>query len=129
MDKEAYSCRNYNTYRKGIYEISMPYDDCIPTFLFNGGLSMVGKAMAYKDNFLEKDCWLCSWKAQDMSGSNFCKLYKKCGNPKYCKDNDSTKCSMFKADLNEIRNAIDIFNECLKQGKIDIWRIQQYQKK
>lgn len=129
VDKETYSCRNYNTYRKGIYEISMPYDDCIPTFLFHGGLSMIGKAMAYNEKFLEKDCLLCSWKAQDMSGMNFCKLYKKCGNPKYCKENDSTKCSMFRADLNEIRNAIDAFYNYLKQCKIDVWKIQRYQKK
>jgi hypothetical protein len=125
VDRETYSCKNYNK-RKGIYEISMPYDDCIPYFLFNGGLSMVGKAMAYNDKFLKKDCQICRWKAQDMSGIYFCKLYKKCGNPKYCKDNDSSKCEMFKVDLDEIKKAIDAFNEHLKQGNIDIWKIQQY---
>ena len=87
---------------------------------------MVGKAMAYNDKFLEKDCQICRWKAQDMSGTYFCKLYKKCGNPKYCKENDSSKCSMFKVDLNEIKNAIDAFNEHKKQNNIDIWKIQQY---
>ena len=122
IDKEAYSCRNYNTFRKGIYEISMSYDDCTPIFLFNGGLSMVGKAMAYNDHFLAKDYWLCSWKAQDRYGTYFCKLYKRYGNPKYCKDNDSSKCIMFKADLNEIENAINFFNEYLKKGHIDIWK-------
>ena len=125
VDRETYSCKNYNT-RKGIYEISMPYDDCIPYFLFNGGLSMVGKAMAYNDKFLKKDCQICRWKAQDMSGIYFCKLYKKCGNPKYCKDNDSSKCEMFKVDLDEIKKAIDALNEHLKQGNIDIWKIQRY---
>lgn len=125
VDRETYSCKNYNK-RKGIYEISMPYDDCIPYFLFNGGLSMVGKAMAYNDKFLKKDCQICRWKAQDMSGIYFCKLYKKCGNPKYCKDNDSSKCEMFKVDLDEIKKAIDAFNEHLKQENIDIWKIQQY---
>lgn len=125
VDKETYSCKNYNK-RKGIYEISMPYDDCIHYFLSNGGLSMFGKAMAYNDKFLEKDCQICRWRAQDMSGTYFCKLYKKCGNPKYCKDNDSSKCEMFKVDLDEIKNALDAFNEHLKQGNIDIWKIQRY---
>ena len=122
VDNDSYSCRNYNVNRKGIYEISMPYDDCIPYSPFNGGLFMVGKAKAYNDKFLKKDCWICSWKAQDMSGIHFCKLYKKCGNPKYCKDNDSSKCSMFKADLNEIKNAINALNKYLKQDYIDIWK-------
>lgn len=121
VDRESYSCKNYRK-RKGVYEISMPYDDCIPYFLFNGGLSMVGKAMAYNDKILEKDCQICRWKAQDMSGIYFCKLYKKCGNPKYCKDNDSSKCEMFKVDLDAIKNAVDDFNEHLKQGYIDLWK-------
>lgn len=121
VDRESYSCKNYKK-RKGVYEISMPYDDCIPYFLFNGGLSMIGKAMAYNDKVLDKDCQICRWKAQDMSGIYFCKLYKKCGNPKYCKDNDCSKCEMFKVDLNEIRNAVDAFNEYLKQGYIDLWK-------
>ena len=124
VDRESYSCKNYKK-RKGVYEISMPYDDCIPYFLFNGGLSMVGKAMAYNDNFLKKDCQICRWKAQDMSGAYFCKLYKKCRNPKYCKDNDSSKCEMFKVDLNEIEKAIETFNVYFNENYIDIWKIQQ----
>ena len=124
VDRESYSCKNYNN-RKGIYEISMPYDECIPYFPFNGGLYMVGKAMAYNEKLLEKDCLICRWKAQDGNGDYLCRLYKKYENPKYCKDNDSSKCEMFKVDLDEIKKAIDAFNEHKKQNNIDIWKKQQ----
>ena len=33
VDKNLYTCKNYDKIRKGIYEISIPYDDCIPLFL------------------------------------------------------------------------------------------------
>lgn len=122
VDTETYSCKSYNIKRKGIYEISMFYDECIPYFPFNGGLSLVGKALAYNDKFLEKDCGICKWKAKENNGTYFCKLYKKCGNPKYCKDNDSSKCDMFKVDLDEIKSAIEVFNEYLKQDYIEIWK-------
>lgn len=48
------SCRNYDQHRKGIYEISMPYNDCIPYFFNSGGLYMVGKVKAYLDGYLKK---------------------------------------------------------------------------
>lgn len=49
-----------------------------------------------------------------MSGSKFCKLYKKCGNPKYCNDNDVSKCSMFRENTQMINDAISDFNEYQK---------------
>lgn len=49
-----------------------------------------------------------------MSGSKFCKLYKKCGNPKYCNDNDVSKCSMFRENTQVINDAISDFNEYQK---------------
>lgn len=76
VERDTFTCRNYNHHRKGIYEISMPYDDCIPYFINSGGLYTIGKVKAYLDGYLKKDCQLCKWQAEDMSGSKFCKLYK-----------------------------------------------------
>lgn len=123
VERDTFTCRNYNHHRKGIYEISMPYDDCIPYFINSGGLYTIGKVKAYLDGYLKKDCQLCKWQAEDMSGSKFCKLYKKCGNPKYCNDNDVSKCSMFRENTLMINDAISDFNEYQKNDSVDIWNI------
>lgn len=123
VDREFYTCRNYNHHRKGIYEISIPYDDCSLYFINSGGFYKVGKAKAYIDGYLKKDCQLCKWHSTDMMGLSFCILYKKCGNPKYCDENDSQKCSMFRVDMNVINNAISEFEEYLETGKADVWKI------
>ena len=123
VERDTFTCRNYNHHRKGIYEISMPYDDCIPYFFNSGGLYTIGKVKAYLDGYLKKDCQLCKWQAEDMSGSKFCKLYKKCGNPKYCNDNDVSKCSMFRENTQMINDAISDFNEYQKNDSVNIWNI------
>ncbi len=121
VEREACTCRNYNKRRKGIYEISLPYDDCLPCFFNGGGLYMVGKVKAYLDGYLKKDCQICKWQAEDMNGNRFCKLYKKCGNPKFCNDNNVSKCSMFREDRAAINNAVSDYNEYVKNNYIDIW--------
>lgn len=68
--------QNYNQSHRGIYEISMPYDDCIPYFFNSGGLYTVGKVKAYQDGYLKKDCQICKWQSTDWAGDSFCKLYK-----------------------------------------------------
>ena len=120
VDKERYTCRNYNLSHRGIYEISMPYDDCIPYFLNSGGLYTVGKVKAYLDGYLKKDCQICRWQSSDWTGDNFCKLYKKCGNPKYCKDNDASKCVMFGEDREMIQRVISDFNDYMKENHVDV---------
>lgn len=121
--EDTFTCRNYNRHRKGIYEISMPYDDCIPYFSNSGGLYTVGKVKAHLDGYLKKDCQLCKWQAEDTWGDKLCKLYKKCGNPQYCRDNDASKCSMFRENTQIINDAISDFNEYQKNHSIDIWNI------
>ena len=127
VDRANTTCRNYGHCRKGIYEISMPYDDCMPPFLVRGGLYVVGKAIAYKDGYLKKDCDLCWWQKEDMSGDKFCMLYKKCGNPKYCKDNDAGKCSMFKENVQLVRAAVSEFHEYQDSAPVDIWKTDMAQ--
>lgn len=122
VDRRSCTCKNYNQHRKGIYEISLPYDDCVPYFINSGGLYMVGKVEAYIDGYLKKDCQLCKWQATDYMGENFCKLYKKCGNPKYCNDNDSAQCSMFRENREIINLAVSDFNEYIEKAPVDIWK-------
>ena len=125
VERATFTCTNYNQQRKGIYEISIPYIDCIPYFINSGGFYMVGKSKAYRDGYLKKDCQLCKWQAIDMVGDTFCKLYKKCGNPKFCNDNDASKCTMFKENTSAINDAISELNPYLEKGNIDIWAIDK----
>ena len=81
VERDTCTCKNYDQHRKGIYEISMPYDECIPYFINSGGFCGVGKVKAYFDGYLKKDCQICKWQAT-FRGTRFCKLYKKCRNPK-----------------------------------------------
>lgn len=122
IDKSSYTCKNYDKIRKGIYEISIPYDDCIPLFIDCGSLYMIGQSMAYSAGFLKKSCQLCKWQAvNDIQDEAICKLYKKCGNPKYCRDNDALKCSMFREDTYNINKAIDEFKQYKYDNWVDIW--------
>lgn len=119
VDIFNYTCRNYDQHRRGIYEISMPLDKCGH---FSKSLYVIGKAKAHVEGYLPKDCQLCKWKSVDLSGGSFCKLYKKCGNPKYCKDNNAAQCSMFREDWGIINRAKSDFNEYAKNNPIDIWK-------
>lgn len=123
IKKDGVTCKNYNQFRFGVYEITMPADEFIPYFMGSGGLYMAGKVKAYLDGFLKKDCQLCKWQGETMDGERFCKLYKKCGNPKYCKDNDVPNCPMFRADSSVIEKVYIDFKEYLVFGKIDIWQL------
>lgn len=107
VDRENYTCKNYNHIRKGIYEISLPYNGSIPYFVNCGGFYMAGKAKAWNDGYLKKDCQLCKWQALDFMDNFFCKLYKKCGNPKYCNENEASSCSMFREDKDKKRRRGD----------------------
>lgn len=125
VDNDRYTCKNYSKVRKGIYEISMPYDDCIPYFINSGGLYGIGKVKAYLDGYLKKDCQLCFWQSTDFMGDSFCKLYKKCGNPKYCKENDAMQCSMFRENRDTINLAVDDFNRYAENSPVDVWKLKK----
>ncbi len=122
VDRNSFTCRNYNQRRIGIYEISLSYDDCLPYFLNSGGFYKTGIVKAYLDGVLKKDCHLCKWQAEELFGGTFCKLYKRCGNPKYCKDNDAAKCSMFRENKQIINYAIEDFKEYTSNHFADIWK-------
>lgn len=123
IDK-TYTCKNYDKIRKGIYEISIPYDDCISPFINCGSFYTIGQAIAYHDGYSIKSCQICKWQGTNnmLDEPSICKLYKKCGNPKYCKDNDAAKCSMFKENIDDINKAIVEFKEYIKYNWADIWK-------
>jgi len=128
VNYDKYTCKNYILLHKGIYEISLPYDECIPYFINSGGLYAVGKVKAYLDGYLKKDCQLCYWQATEFMGDSFCKLYKKCGNPKYCKDNDASTCSMFRENKEMIKRAISDFDDYIQNNTVEIWKADSSKK-
>lgn len=117
VDKK-YTCKDYNQSHRGIYEISMPYDECFN----NDRLYSIGKVKAYLDGYIKKDCQICKWQSSDCTGNNICKLYKKCGNPKYCMDNEASKCPMFRENKEITQCAISYFNDYIKTNHIDVWK-------
>ena len=117
------TCKNYDK-RRGIFEISiLSGSPDLPIFFEYGGFYRLCKFKAFLDGYLKKDCQLCLWQGTDSYCNNFCMLYKKCGNQKYCKDNDPQSCPMFKLNKTEInrieKDAKDIFEtHCFA----DIWK-------
>lgn len=119
----AITCKNYNKDRKGIYEISIRYDDCIPYFLNSRGLYTVGLVKAYLEGLVKKDCRLCFWQEEDSNSNKFCKLYKKMNLPKYCKDNNASTCPYFKLNQEIVNTAKIEWDEYLQHNPVDIWRL------
>ncbi len=120
IDYEKYTCRNYNRSRRGIYEMCMPKNIYSSYFFNSDGLYALGKVRAYKDGYLKKDCQLCKWQSIDWDGNYFCVLYKKCGNPKFCSDNDALKCTMFRENRDLIQHVISDYDN--KENLVDVWK-------
>ncbi len=121
VETQLFTCKNYSVYRRGIYEISVPYNNSLSYFIESIGLYTIGKVKAYLDGILPKTCEVCKWQKTDLSLDKFCVLYKKCGNPKYCKDNEGAKCEMFRPDQQFIAYFISEFGKSLPHDNIDIW--------
>lgn len=118
------TCKDYDKTRRGIFEISiLSGSPDLPIFFKYGGFYRLCKFKAFFEGYLKKDCLLCLWQRTDSCCENFCMLYKKCGNQKYCKDNDPQSCPMFKLDKKEIsqmkEDTKDIFE---KLCFADIWK-------
>lgn len=122
VERELYTCKNFDKYRKGMYEINTTFYDWYPYFIFNGGFNGMGKIKAHVDGYLHQDCCFCRWQAEDRSGERFCKLYKKCGNPKFCKENDALQCSMFREDAIVVKRASFEFEEYSKDNYVEVWK-------
>lgn len=106
------NCRNYRHRQpSALYEITTGAD-CHPLEMY-----LVGKSMAHRDGFLPKDCSICFWLG-GMPGSRVCKLYKRCGNPRRCEDNDARKCPMFRENRELIEDGLEMGDDL---GIYEIW--------
>lgn len=114
-----FSCKNYDKKRRGIFEISVNRFDNI----HSGSLLLIGKCQAFIKGYLKKDCQLCFWQKTDSLSKDFCMLYKKCGNPKYCKDNNPLSCQMFKPEIPFIQMTAKLLdpNNPTTKYHFDIW--------
>ena len=123
------TCLNYKAKRNGVYEISIPNHKFRNYFKSSTYDFMIaGRIMAYLDGYLDKDCKICKWqKQEEYSGKRFCKLYKKCGNPKYCEDNNVLQCSMFKINPEYTDSFYDTINAINNDPIIDIWKSENHQ--
>lgn len=108
--------------RRGDIEITIPYIDCVPDFIGDGGFFSVGFAVAaHYDNTL-KHCCLCKNHVYDFwDGSGICKLYKKCGTNRYSSDNDAQGCPFFCLDVNSIQMRKKEFDDYCRDNPFDIW--------
>lgn len=127
IEKEKYSCKNYNKEQRGVFEVSMYYDiemeDCIPSFFLEGGFYAICQALAYRENPKHKHCSLCKWKIYNKwDGLDICKLYKRCGTQKYCKNNNAYNCLHFRLDEEKYDALISAIKESEDAGAIDIWK-------
>ncbi len=125
-----YSCTNYNTLRKGIYEVSV-HKNILKDFFDNNTYKFMitGKILAFLDGYLKRDCLICIWQAQDFNGNRICKLYKRCGNPKFCEDNDVSKCSMFRVNPKCLITILNEEDALRNNPHIDIWKSESNSKK
>ena len=123
IDKSSFTCKDFDKNRKGVYEITLPYDDCVPAFLNVGGFYVVALAKVLYEKYINKNCNLCIYHALTFfTEEHICKLYKKCGNPRLCKDNNAEECSMFRLDINNYKASLELFDKYCKENFVDIWK-------
>lgn len=107
--------------RRGVYEISIEYNDCISPFSFDGGFYAVAMAMA-SEKFQIKNCSLCKYQTYDLwENLPICLLYKKYGTNKNCGENNPVECSYFRKDEIAIRQRIKAFNKYKESHPVDVW--------
>ena len=53
---------------KGVYEITINYNDCVPYFINSGGFYNIGITKAYQAGLIKKDCHICKWQKEDTFG-------------------------------------------------------------
>ena len=123
IDNSSFTCKDFDKKRKGIYEITLPYDDCTPAFICAGGFYVIALAKAMYDKYVCKDCNLCKYhKIIGLVGEHICVLYKKYGTQRLCKDNNANECGMFRLDMNLYRIAIEEFDRYCKMNYVDVWK-------
>ena len=108
--------------RRGLIELSIPYNGYNQEFLDDGGFFSIAFAVATKYDTALKHCCLCKYHIYDLwDGSGICKLYKKYGTNRYSSENDAQKCSYFQPDEDSIQKRIKKFDDYSKENPVDIW--------
>lgn len=115
------SCKEVQN-RRGIFEVTIKYDECVPLFFNFGGFYSVAFALAstYVNDL--KSCSLCKYQAYNEWGNNYiCKLYRKFDLDKLCSENNPLNCSYFKRDEIAIKERIEEFKKFEENFGTDIW--------
>lgn len=120
------SCHEVGLHR-GIFEITIDYNDSFPYFLNDGGFYAVAMAVA-SQYFRFNSCALCKYQVyNDWENTNICTLYKKYGTKKYCRDNNAAECSFFRRNEELIKQRIEAFNKYKEKNHVDIWLEEELQ--
>lgn len=107
--------------RRGIFEITIDYNDCFPYFLNDGGFYAVAMAIA-SQYFRFNSCALCKYQVyNEWKNTNICTLYKKYGTKQYCRENNPAECSFFRRNEELMRQRIEAFNKYKEKNHVDIW--------
>lgn len=107
--------------RRGLIEISIPFNYGLG-FFCEGGYYSIAFAVATKYDNTLKHCCLCKYHVYDFwDGSGICKLYKKYGTNRYSSENDARKCSYFQRDEESIQKRIKEFDDYSRENPVDIW--------
>lgn len=108
--------------RRGVLEITIPYNDYVPEFIGDGGFFSMAYAIAFQYDKSLKHCCLCKYHTYDeWEGLGICKLYKKYGTNKESSRNDAQQCRFFCVDVDSIRSRKQEFDSYCSQNPVDIW--------
>lgn len=120
-------CKQYDTVRRGIYEItfnehrrdeysSTPSYEQYPVFL----------AKAMQDGYIKKDCYLCRYmKYNDSYSDRICTLYKKNGTQPRCRDIDVGNCHSFRLCGKRYEAGLRVFERNGFLYDADIWKAEE----
>lgn len=111
-NNDAFTCKNYDKKRRGIYEITIPYDEYFSSFCVVGGFRVVAIAKAMHDKYIEKDCNLCEY----YFYNEYSRLYE-------CIMHENTEiCRMFRLNVGLYEFLVGYLNKLCEKIFIDVWR-------
>lgn len=108
--------------RRGIFELTIKDDECVPLFINFGGFYSVAFALASSYVNDLKSCSLCKYQAyNEWNNCYICKLYRKFDLNKLCSENNPLTCPYFKRDEVAIKERIEEFKKFEENFGTDIW--------
>ena len=113
--EQSYTCKNYGQQHRGIYEIT--FNSC------HDNTFEMGVAKAIADGYINRSCYVCRYHTIDWDCRHICKLYKKYGTNKYCRDNDAPNCTKLRLDEDLYNKLICNYEEYDKKYNVEIWKL------